>query len=57
MYVIDVESFNEHNSLKQNKAKKKTFKISQKHKKPRLKHIIKIISSNHLIPKSFWPLK
>lgn len=31
--------------LKQNKAKKKknqTFKVSQKHKKPRLKHIIKL---------------
>lgn len=46
--------------LKQNKAKKKktqTFKVSQKHKKTSIKTYYKIISSNHLIPKSFWPLK
>lgn len=34
MYVIDVESFNEHNSLKQNKAKKKNNPNKQTQKKP-----------------------
>lgn len=34
MYVIDIESFNEHHSLKQNKAKKKTTQTNKHKKKP-----------------------